>query len=86
MADPMKLHIEHFRDNLEDITTQINKRGWAKYVLAMDCCSDSRTTSSVVFRMPRYLVHEIRAENRAYLDADHDDPVTPEEGEMSCLM
>jgi len=69
----MKLHTENYSGNLHETAVQINKQGFADYVIAMD--STGRNTV-VVFRMPSELVWELREKNVSYVTDPHHDDVS----------
>lgn len=67
-----KLHTENIGGNLHEAATKINKLGWAEYVIAMDY---SGNYTVCVFKMPSYLVKNIRMASPSYAaDPSHDDP------------
>lgn len=65
-----KIHSETFPGNLFAATTEINRRGWALYLITMDF---TQMHTIAVFKMPTELVHEIREKNPSFKKSpDHD--------------
>lgn len=74
-----KLHTENIGGNLHEAATNINKMGWADYVLSMSFNGGNYTVA--VFRMPIEMVHKIRKDKCSYVsDPHHDNYKVPDNG------